>query len=113
MDVTIALSPFEESQLCLKARQLGLPPTELIKRWITENPPAMTPEEKVAAKLREWQEPDKAFLAPEIPAQVLFAQWAEEDALMTDEEKEEADRLWERFEKRINETRSTLGMRLL
>lgn len=74
---------------------------------------AAQPEDIVAAKLRQWQAQDSKSLMPDIPTHTLFAQWAEEDAQMTDDEREAEDRLWEDVQKGINETRATLGMRCL
>ncbi len=45
-------------------------------------------EEALDAKLRLWQQQDGTPLLPDIPAHALFAQWAEEDARMTDAERE-------------------------
>ena len=52
-------------------------------------------EDALYAKLHLWQEQDNAPLMPDVPAQTLFAEWAEEDAKMTDEEREAERRLWE------------------
>ena len=70
-------------------------------------------EEIIAAKLRLWQEQDGTILMPEFSAHELFAKWAEEDELMTNEEREAEDRLWDDFQKGINENRAALGMRTL
>jgi hypothetical protein len=43
----------------------------------------------------------------------LFRKWAEEDAKMTPEEIAAENELWGRFLKNVNETRASLGMRLL
>ena len=61
--------------------------------------PTKPEDETVDAKLHRWQQQDGAALMPEISTQTLFAQWAEEDARMTDAEREEEDRLWENMEK--------------
>ena len=53
------------------------------------------------AKLYRWQHQDGVVLMPEIPTQMLFAQWAEEDARMTDAEREAEDRLWKDMEKEL------------
>jgi len=58
-----------------------------------------TDEDDIDTKLHKWQEQDGTRLMPDIPTQTLFAQWAEEDAQMTAEEREAEDRLWEDFEK--------------
>lgn len=72
-----------------------------------------SPEEIVAEKLRQWQEQDGKVLMPDVPIRTLFAQWAEEDARMTDAEREAEDRLWQDIEKGLNQTRTELGMRSL
>ncbi len=50
---------------------------------------------------------------PDVPTSTLFARWAEEDARMTNEEREAEDRLWQDFVDGINRTRDSLGMRRL
>jgi hypothetical protein len=65
------------------------------------------------AKLRQWQQETNTVTSPAIPAGELFAQWAEEDANMTDEEKEAEDRLWQDFHKGIDNERRKAGMRTI
>jgi hypothetical protein len=111
----IDLTPSEEARLSAAARKTGLTPAEFVKRLALEHLAAvpLTAEDAVDDKLRQWQEQDGKTLTPDIPTRELFAQWAEEDAHMTDAEREAEDRLWEEFEKGINETRAALGMRPL
>jgi len=61
----------------------------------------ITTEDALYAKLHLWQQQDGASLMPDIPAQTLFTQWAEEDAKMTDEEREAERRLWESIEQEL------------
>jgi PHD/YefM family antitoxin component YafN of YafNO toxin-antitoxin module len=65
----------------------------------------------VQAKLHQWQKETETETFPAVSAHQLFSRWAEEDAQMTDEEKEAEDYLWQDFEKGVNETRAVLGMR--
>lgn len=111
----VDLTPSQEARLSAAARQTGVAPAELVKRLIEEHLPyaPATDESGIDAILRQRQEQDGTALQPDIPTQSLFAQWAEEDARMTDEEREAEARFWEEFEKGINETRAALGMRLL
>jgi hypothetical protein len=64
-------------------------------------------------KLRQWQEQDGIALMPDVPTQTLFAQWAEEDSQMTDEERETEDRLWEDIEKGLAQNSGVLQLRRL
>jgi hypothetical protein len=111
----IDLTPTEEARLSAAARQTGLTPAELVKRLAFENLPDIpaTADDAVDARLRQWQDQDGKTLSPDIPTRILFAQWAEEDAPMTEADREAEDQLWEEFQKNINATRATLGMRLL
>jgi len=111
----IDLTPALEARLSAAARQTGLAPAELVRRLVEEHLPSLVASDESAldALLRQRQEQDGTVLMPDIATQTLFAQWAEEDARMTDEEREAEDRFWQDFEKGINETRSALGMRLL
>jgi len=94
MTLTIDLTPAEEARLAAAARRAGLNPTEAARKVLTANlPPASDAEDD--------------------PTLALFAQWSAEDAQMTPEETAEEQRLWERFEGGINETREASGMRRL
>jgi hypothetical protein len=76
------------------------------------------PRNRVRELLAQWQAEDHTPLRSptparpgETPTQALFRKWAEEDALMSDEEKDAEDRLWEEIEKGIQENRLALGTR--
>lgn len=111
----IELTATEAVRLRAAARQTGATPAELVKRLTFENLPdvPVTAEDAVDARLSQWQEQDGIPLAPDVPAQILFAQWAEEDASMTESERGAEDQLWEEFQKSLNATRAALGMRRL
>ncbi|MBC7529142.1 MAG: hypothetical protein H7308_16525 [Chthonomonadaceae bacterium] len=96
----IDLTPSEKERLLVFARQAGLSPAELMKRTALEHLPSSseTNKETVEAKLRRWQEQDGITLMPKISTQTLFAQWDKEDALMTEEDRNAEDRLWEDLE---------------
>lgn len=111
----IDLTSTEAERLGAAARRAGLTPAELVKRLAFEHlPDAPAPaEETLDGRLRQWQEQDRRPLTPDIPAQTLFARWAEEDASMTDVERGAEDHLWQEFQQDINATRAALGMRQL
>lgn len=111
--LVIDLTSDEAARLAAAAQQTGLAPAEFARKLVTEHLPDADSMEALHAKLREWQAQDGTSLMPSVPTQTLFAQWAEEDARMTDEEREAEDRFWEEFERGINETRAALGMRQL
>lgn len=94
MTVTLELTPTEEARLAEASRRTGLPPAEAIHSVLAEHLPLIDVEEND-------------------PTLALFAQWNAEDAAMTAEETDAEQRLWERFEQGVNETRQTQGMRLL
>src|SRR5215213_3676972 len=98
MSLVINLTPTEEARLAAAAQQRGLAPAELARQLVTEHLPGSDPLEAVRVKLREWQEQDGTPLLPDTPTAELFAQWDEEDAQMTEEEREAEDRLWQDFQ---------------
>jgi hypothetical protein len=115
MNLIVDLNPSEEARLSSAAKATGLAPAELIKKLVTEHLPAVPTldEGELDAKLRTWQQQDGTKLMPDVPTQTLFAQWAEEDAQMTDEEREAEDRLWEDLEKGLIENSRVLQLRQL
>jgi hypothetical protein len=115
MSLTINLTASEEARLSEAANRTGLAPAAYVEKMVREKLPAEAGDKKAAVmeKLRQWQSQDNTSLRPEVPTADLFARWAEEDAKLTDEEREADDRFWEEFMAGINQTRSDLGMRLL
>ena len=115
MNLTIDLTATEEAQISSAARHAGLAPAELVKRLVKEHLPTVPTdaENDLDAKLRKWQQQDGVKLYPDVSTQELFAKWAEEDALMTDEERESEDRLWEELEPALTEHGRVLQLRRL
>lgn len=123
MTLTIDLSPSEEVQFTDAARQEGLEPAAFVKRLVAEYLPPTAPTDPIAhvqTLLATWQAEDQTPTLPpvptrpgETPTEALFRTWDEEDANTTEEEQEQQERLWEDFQKGVNETRSALGMRTI
>ncbi len=113
MSLLINLTPAEEAQLSAAARQTGLAPEAFAEKLVREHLPTSAPAEELDRKLRQWQEQDGTRLMPTRTAAELFAQWDKGVARMTEEERDAEDRLWEDFQKGINQTRAALGMRPL
>ncbi len=115
MSLIIDLTPSEEAQLSAAAKETGLEPADLVKKLVKEHllPVSTIDGNDLDAKLRKWQEQDGITLMPDIPTQTLFARWAEEDALMTDKEREAEDLLWEDLEKGFAENNRVLQLRRL
>ena len=123
MTLTIELTPEQESRLAAVARQKGLAPAQLAQRLVTEHLPdnlpdvtGAAPAERVRALLTEWQAQDNTPTLPPVPkregetqTEALFRKWEEEDAAMTEAERETEDRLWEEIEKGLAENS---GLRL-
>lgn len=101
MTLIIDLTPSEEAQLSAAARESGLAPAELVKNLVKEHLPVVPAidEEALDTNLREWQEQDGTKLMPDVSTQALFAQWAEEDAQLTEEERAENERIYAEIEK--------------
>jgi hypothetical protein len=115
MSLLINLTPIEEARLVNAALQDGIAPEELAEKLLREHltPEPVTTADAIRAKLRQWQKETATETFPATSVRELFAHWADEDAQMTDEEREAEDRLWEDVEKDINTTRAELGMRQL
>ena len=116
MDIVISFSPNENARLSAVARQFGLPPAELVRKLTLEHlPPApeQAAEDDLDAKLSTWQAEDGVHLSDDVSAQFMFNQWAEEDAHMTEEQREDEDKFWNEFEASIKKTRTDAGMRPL
>lgn len=118
--ITIELAPDQEARLTAAAKQEGLDPAVLARKFVIEQLPGASPVEQVRAKLRQWQAQDNTPvvagpepLPGETPTQALFRKWDEEDARMTEEEREAEDRLWEGIEKDLDENGAELRLRRL
>jgi hypothetical protein len=96
MSLTIELSPSEKAQLDAVAEREGLPTEELARKLVTSH-----------------LLPENGHTTEEDPTLALFRKWEEEDAKMTPEDIAAENQLWEQFLKNVNETRASLGMRLL
>ena len=115
MSILVNLTPTEEARLSSVAMQSGIAPAELAAKLLREHltsTPTSTAD-LVRAKLHLWQKETATKTSPATSAHELFTRWAEEDSHMSEEEKAAEDRLWQDFEKSVNETRSSLGMRQL
>jgi hypothetical protein len=101
MNLIIDLTPSEQAQLSSAAKETGLAPAELVKKLVQDHllTVPISQEDDLDAKLRRWQQQDSTKLTPDVPAQTLFAQWAEEDAHMTDEERAQNERIYAEIEK--------------
>lgn len=120
MSLLINLTPTEEAQLSAAATQTGLAPEAFAEKLVREHLPTVSPMEEMRRRLREWQRQDNTPLSQPVPPRngltptaALFEQWADEDARMTDTEREADDRLWEDFQKGIDAERRNTGMRTL
>lgn len=136
MALHIELTPEQEARLNAVARHNGIAPAEALKKLLDAHLPSLSPGEepaqykqqdipgdpkaRVRALLSEWQTQDNTPTLPliptqnsETPTQALFRKWEEEDAAMTDEEREAEDRLWKEFQQSINAERAKAGMRTL
>ncbi len=99
MSITINLTAGEEAQLSAAATQNGLAPEALAEKLVREHLPTADPAYELTKKLRERQAQDRVNLMPSRSAAELFAQWDEEAAQMTDEEREAEDRIYAEIEK--------------
>ncbi len=129
MTLHIDLTPEQEARIHAAAHQNGIAPAEVVKRLVEEHLPPLSPDQEsapndskahVRALLAQWQAQDstpRRLPIPtrngETPTEALFRKWEEEDAAMTEEEHEAADRFWEEFQQEIDAERAKAGMRTL
>lgn len=93
MTVVIELNSEAEARLRTAAAKEGVAPEAMAAKLVTDHLP-----------LGEGESEQDPMLA-------LFDKWDQEDALMTDEERDEADRQWEEFKHNINAERDRAGAR--
>ena len=115
MTLILDLTASEEAQISAAAKQRGMAPAELVKKLVKEHLPALPTVDEIDldAKLQEWQRETQTELRPMISNQELLAKWAEEDARMSDEEREAEDRLWDELEPALTEHGRVLHLRRL
>lgn len=121
--MSLDVRPEIENMVRQRAAAEGVSIDDLLARTFAPGKklqPAGDPVEHVRQLLVRWQSEDRTPIMPpvplrngETPTQALFRSWKEEDARMTEEEKEAEDLLWEDIEKGLNENRSTLRLRRL
>jgi len=101
MNLTIDLTATEEAQISSAARHAGVAPAELVKQLVKEHLPAVATdhENDLDATIQEWQQRDRSASNSKDSTQALFAQWAEEDEQLTDEEREQNERVYAEIEK--------------
>ncbi len=101
MNLTIDLTPIEEAQISSAAKHAGVAPAELVKQLVKEHLPAIPAEieNDLNATLQKWQLRDHSKANPDDATKALFAQWAEEDEQLTDDEREQNERVYAEIEK--------------
>lgn len=120
--MSLDLSPELESAVRERAAAEGVSVNDLLERTFAigrqETPPVHNPRAHVQSLLDKWRATDSTPAMPtiltrpsETPTQALFRRWNEEDKLMTDEQKDEEDKLWEDIEKGLKENRLTFDRR--
>ena len=122
--MSLDLSPEVETVVRDRAQALGVSVNDLLARTFapekTEAKTVNDPEAHIQALLARWQTEDNTPILPpiptlpgETPTQALFRKWAEEDARMTDEEREAEDQLWEDIDKGLRENGGKLRLRYI
>lgn len=122
--MSIDLTREVESWVRQRAAAEGVSVNDLLARtFAPEKQEAQSisdPKAHVQALRAKWQTDDQTPELPpvpmrqgETPTEALFRTWEEEDASLTDEERQAEDRLWEEFQKNINAERTQSGMRTI
>src|SRR5579872_6077696 len=101
MNLTIDLTATEEAQISSAARHAGLAPAELVKQLVKEHLPAVATdhENDLDDTLETWQLREQLASNFNDTTQALFAQWAEEDEHLTDEQRQQNERVYAEIEK--------------
>lgn len=118
--MSLEVSPEIENAIRSRAASEGVSVNELLGRSFgpgrQESVSARDLRANVTALLATWQQADNTQLVPSVPTrpgesptQALFRQWAEENALMSDEEKRAVDALWENIEPAIIERKNRVS----
>ncbi len=121
--MSLDLSPEIEKMIRERAAAEGVSVNDLLARAFAPDKiqtPPTDPTEQVLAMLAQWQAQDHTPLRTpiptrpgETPTQALFRKWAEEDAHMTDDDREAEDRLWEDLEQSLKENGRAIRLRRL
>ena len=122
--MSLEISPEIENVVRERAAIEGVSVNELLARAFAPNKiedyQISEPRAHLQNLLARWQAEDNTPLVPppptrpgETPTQALFRQWREEEAHMTDPEKEAEDRLWAEIEQSLQENGRSLQMRTL
>jgi len=90
--MTVNVSPQVEARIVQAAKRNGVDAAAVVEDLVSRYLPEPTNESDAN------------------PTLALFAKWREEDAKMTDAEREAEDKLWDDFLHNLNETRASLGM---
>ena len=116
------LSPEVEHQVLARARAAGTTANDYIARLLQAAVPDTSADSlaRIRSLLAEWQKQDNTPIA--LPAanegalsasEALFRQWEQEDATLTDEERQAQEELWQQFQLGINAERAAAGMRAI
>lgn len=118
--MSLELAPEVEKIVRERAAAEGLSVNDLLVRTFGADKGWNDAEMRVRALLAQWQTRDTLHVHPPLqaPAEVadgdtLFRRWRELDAVMTEEEREAEDRLWQDIQRGIDDTRVLLGMQPL
>ncbi len=118
--MSLELNPDVERQVVERARAAGTTVSDYIARLLQAAAPvaALDPAARVRSLLYQWQQQDHtptAAPAPNdgtlTPSEALFRQWEQEDATLTDEERQVEEERWQQFQQGINAQRLASGMR--
>jgi len=96
MTLIINLTPSEEARVLAVANKIGIAPSEWVKKLVEANLPVETGD-LIPAERHNSQNRTLATYDAE-DAQSLFARWAAEDALLTDEERKANERIYTEIE---------------
>jgi hypothetical protein len=118
--VPLDLHPDIERQILARAQAAGITANDYVARLLQAAAPGTAPDPvaRVRRLLSEWQQHDHTPTATPAPidgtltpSEALFRQWEEEDAGLTDDERQAEENYWQEFQQSINAERTAAGMR--
>jgi len=115
MTYSIDLTPRESARVNAAARRAGIAPGDLIKRLALEHLSKTSTvfEDRLDAKLCEWQTQDQVKLMPDLSAEALYSRWSDEDTKMSLDDRHDEDRLWHEIEQSLSSTEGRASLRRL
>jgi hypothetical protein len=117
--MALELNPEVERQVLECAQAAGTPVSDYVAGLLqaAASTTSLYPAARIRGLLHQWQQFDHTPVAAPAPnagtltpSEALFRQWEQEDAKLTDEERQAEDIRWQQFQQDIDAQRLASGM---